>query len=87
MGQELHCGLDKLAVRLVPWQPPDSGTGSAEAVKVEDMMVLVDSLLENTCTGDEQVTFGIASVLTYWTRLTLMELAHSHVFCDVMFLI
>ncbi|XP_029024393.3 centrosomal protein of 70 kDa-like isoform X1 [Betta splendens] len=74
MVQELQRGLDKLAVRLVPWQPPDSGASSTEAVKVEDMMVLVDSLLENTCTGDDQTErsptpFTLGSMVSHFQKL------------------
>ncbi|XP_040929841.2 centrosomal protein of 70 kDa-like isoform X2 [Betta splendens] len=69
MVQELQRGLDKLAVRLVPWQPPDSGASSTEAVKVEDMMVLVDSLLENTCTGDDQKLFDVLSLSGVYPRM------------------
>ncbi|XP_055362861.1 centrosomal protein of 70 kDa-like isoform X2 [Betta splendens] len=65
---ELQRGLDKLAVRLVPWQPPDSGASSTEAVKVEDMMVLVDSLLENTCTGDDQTMDPDHGAQSEWCR-------------------
>lgn len=39
----------------MPWQPSDGGPSAAEAVKVEDMMLLVDTMLENTATDDEKV--------------------------------
>lgn len=38
----------------MPWQP-DGGHDAAEAVKVEDMMLLVDTLLEDTSTDSEKV--------------------------------
>ena len=39
----------------MPWQPPDGGHSAAEPVKVEDMMLLVDTMLENTSADDEKV--------------------------------
>ncbi len=39
----------------MPWQLSDGGHNAAEAVKVEDMMLLVDIMLENTSTDDEKV--------------------------------
>lgn len=39
----------------MPWQPSDGVHNAAEAVKVEDMMLLVDTLLENTSTDNEKV--------------------------------
>lgn len=50
--KDLQKGLNKLSGRLMPWQPPNEDPG---AVKVEDMMLLVDTLLENTETDDEKV--------------------------------
>lgn len=38
----------------MPLQPSDCAHNSTEPVKVEDMMLLVDSMLENTST-DEKV--------------------------------
>ncbi|XP_029924274.1 centrosomal protein of 70 kDa [Myripristis murdjan] len=52
--RDLHNALRKLSVRLMPWQP-DGGHDAAEAVKVEDMMLLVDTLLEDTSTDSEKV--------------------------------
>lgn len=49
----------------MPWQPPCCGHNSAETGKVEDMMLLVDSMLENSTTNDEKVGFGTTFVLTY----------------------
>lgn len=39
----------------MPWQLSDGGHNAAEAVKVEDLMLLVDTMLENTRTDDEKV--------------------------------
>lgn len=50
--KDLQKVLNKLSGRLMPWQPHNEDPG---AVKVEDMMLLVDTLLENTETDDEKV--------------------------------
>lgn len=50
--QELQRSINKLSVRLMPWQP---SVNTADAVKVEDMMRLVDTLLENVSADDQQV--------------------------------
>lgn len=39
----------------MPWQQWDGEHNAAEAVKVEDMMLLVDTMLQNTSTDDEKV--------------------------------
>ncbi|XP_010743904.2 centrosomal protein of 70 kDa isoform X1 [Larimichthys crocea] len=52
--KDLQKGLNKLTARLMPWQPSDGVHNAAEAVKVEDMMLLVDTLLENTSTDNEK---------------------------------
>lgn len=50
--EDLRKGLNKLSGRLLPWQPPDDDRNSA---KVEDMMLLVDSMLEHTDTDNGEV--------------------------------
>lgn len=52
--KELQRGLNKLMVRLMPWQPTDHGSSTADTVKVEDMMLQVDIMLENTAAADEE---------------------------------
>lgn len=56
--EDLKKGLNKLSSRLMPWQPPHEDSGAA---KVEDMMLLVDSLLENTETDDGKVVLLLFS--------------------------
>ncbi|KAK6325192.1 hypothetical protein J4Q44_G00045340 [Coregonus suidteri] len=52
--KDLHCALSKLMLRLLPWQP--AGTNSLmESVRVEDLMLLVDTLLEETNSGEDKV--------------------------------
>lgn len=53
--QDLQQGLNKLISRLMPWQSTDGDHGAAEAVKVEDMMLQVDTMLENISNDDEKV--------------------------------
>ncbi|XP_020786450.2 centrosomal protein of 70 kDa [Boleophthalmus pectinirostris] len=53
--KDLQQSLNKLSTKLLPWQPSEESSSSAEAAKVEDMMLLVDTLLENTSTDDEKV--------------------------------
>lgn len=43
----------------MPWLTADGGHSAAEAVKVEDMMLVVDTMLENTAADDEKVEFSI----------------------------
>uniref|UniRef100_A0A8C6S4C7 Centrosomal protein of 70 kDa n=1 Tax=Neogobius melanostomus TaxID=47308 RepID=A0A8C6S4C7_9GOBI len=50
-----NLSLNNLSARLLPWQPSEECPTSAEPAKVEDMMLLVDTLLENTSTHDEKV--------------------------------
>ncbi|KAJ0062493.1 hypothetical protein NL108_013937, partial [Boleophthalmus pectinirostris] len=52
--KDLQQSLNKLSTKLLPWQPSEESSSSAEAAKVEDMMLLVDTLLENTSTDDEK---------------------------------
>ncbi|XP_024281543.1 centrosomal protein of 70 kDa isoform X1 [Oncorhynchus tshawytscha] len=52
--KDLHCALSKLMLRLLPWQP--AGANSLmESVRVEDLMLLVDTLLEETNSGEDMV--------------------------------
>ncbi|GAA6225956.1 centrosomal protein of 70 kDa [Lates japonicus] len=70
--KELKQGLTKLTARLVPWQLSDGD--SAEAVKVEDMMLLVDTMLESTSADDEKVLrsptrYTLGSMVSHFQRL------------------
>lgn len=50
----------------MPWQPSDGGPSAAEAVKVEDMMLLVDTMLENAETDEKVehcITFLVQNTL------------------------
>lgn len=47
----------------MPWQPSDGDTDAAEALKVEDMISLVETLLENTATDDEKAKHCITFAL------------------------
>ncbi|XP_058508456.1 centrosomal protein of 70 kDa isoform X3 [Solea solea] len=64
--KELYQGLTNLITRLLPQLLPDGGHDSAEAVKVEDMILLVDTLLESTSLKDK--------VLKSPTRITLLSM-------------
>lgn len=61
--QSLQKGLNKLSVSLMPFQTADGGHSAAEAVKVEDMALLVDTILENIATDDEKVDRVIVFLL------------------------
>lgn len=54
--QELRRGLWRLAARLVPGELYDGIHDVAEGVKVEEMVLLVDTMLEKSCipTGDDE---------------------------------
>ncbi|XP_073318564.1 centrosomal protein of 70 kDa [Pagrus major] len=79
-AQQLHLvkalqqGLNKLTSRLMPWQSIDNDHGAAEAVKVEDMMLLVDTMLENISTDDEKVLrrptrYTLGSMVSHFQKL------------------
>ncbi|KAG7501983.1 hypothetical protein JOB18_011202 [Solea senegalensis] len=63
--KELHQGLTKLITRLLPQLLPDGGHDSAEAVTVENMILLVDTLLKSTSLKDK--------VLKSPTQITLLS--------------
>ncbi|KAM3857247.1 centrosomal protein of 70 kDa [Diretmus argenteus] len=70
--KELHRGLNTLSARLMPWQPPDAGHD--DPAKVEDMMLLVDTMLENTATDSEKVLrsptrFTLESMVSHFQKL------------------
>ncbi|XP_076580023.1 centrosomal protein of 70 kDa isoform X3 [Chaetodon auriga] len=72
--QDLQRGLNKLTARVMPWQPSDGGHDAAEAVKVEDMMLLVDTMLENTSTDNDKVLrsptrYTLASMVSHFQKL------------------
>nr|XP_046179301.1 centrosomal protein of 70 kDa-like [Oncorhynchus gorbuscha] len=52
--KDLHCALSQLILRLLPWQPAGA-TSLMESVRVEDLMLLVDSLLEDTNSGEDEL--------------------------------
>lgn len=69
----------------MPWQPSDGGHAASEVVKMEDMMLLVDTMLENTATDDEKVqhckTFilptqnkAVSHWVSLWCRLSCQVL-------------
>lgn len=62
----------------MPWQPSGCGHNSAETVKVEDMMLLVDSMLENTSTDDEKVEFCTTFVFTYTVHIHYIDWGKTH---------
>ncbi|XP_068446740.1 centrosomal protein of 70 kDa isoform X2 [Clinocottus analis] len=67
--EDLQRALNKLTARLMPWQPCDGGHHAAEAVKVEDMLLLVDTMLENTSADDEQKLFDVDSLSGVFPRM------------------
>ncbi|XP_049425892.1 centrosomal protein of 70 kDa isoform X2 [Epinephelus fuscoguttatus] len=72
--KDLQRALNKLRARLMPWQPSDGGHNAAEAVKVEDMMLLVDTMLESTSADDEKVLrsptrYTLGSMVSHFQKL------------------
>uniref|UniRef100_UPI0037E81F55 centrosomal protein of 70 kDa isoform X2 n=1 Tax=Semicossyphus pulcher TaxID=241346 RepID=UPI0037E81F55 len=72
--KDLQQSLNKLTDRLMPWQTSDGGHNAAETVKVEEMMLLVDTMLENTSTDDEKVLrsptrFTLGSMVSHFQKL------------------
>ncbi|XP_040888601.1 centrosomal protein of 70 kDa isoform X2 [Toxotes jaculatrix] len=71
--KELQRGLTKLIARLVLWQPSE-GHDSADALKVEDMIMLVDTMLESTSSDDDKVSrtptrYTLASMVSHFQKL------------------
>ncbi|XP_056121832.1 centrosomal protein of 70 kDa isoform X3 [Rhinichthys klamathensis goyatoka] len=50
---DLHRALIRLEKRLLPWQPESSITTSSDSVRVEDLMLIVDTLLDETASEDK----------------------------------
>ncbi|XP_048090894.1 centrosomal protein of 70 kDa isoform X1 [Alosa alosa] len=74
--KELHHSLTKLVKRLLPWQVCEEHRPAAEGVKVEDLQLLVDTLLEETAPADK--------VLCSPTKNTLQSMvAHFQKLFDV----
>ncbi|XP_024864807.1 centrosomal protein of 70 kDa isoform X2 [Kryptolebias marmoratus] len=69
--KDLQRSINKLSVRLMPWQPSDGDV--AEALKVEDMMLLVDTLLENISADDQQLRsptrYTLESMVSHFQKL------------------
>lgn len=53
--KDLHHALSNLTQRLLPWQSARRDNVPSESVRVEDLMLLVETLLEETVTSDENV--------------------------------
>ncbi|XP_069031362.1 centrosomal protein of 70 kDa-like isoform X3 [Embiotoca jacksoni] len=79
-AQQLHLlkhlerRLNKLSGRLLPWQPCDGVQDCGEAVRVEDMMLLVDTMLENTSTDHDKALqsptwFTLGSMVSHFQKL------------------
>ncbi|KAJ8410636.1 hypothetical protein AAFF_G00195400 [Aldrovandia affinis] len=52
--KELHCALEKLVQRLLPWQPAGGSGSPTKGVRVEDLLLMVDTLLEETAKSDSK---------------------------------
>lgn len=50
---ELHRALCRLQKRLLPWQPEGGTTASSDSMRVEDLMLIVDTLLDETASDDK----------------------------------
>ncbi|XDV22650.1 hypothetical protein PO909_027500 [Leuciscus waleckii] len=50
---DLHRALIRLEKRLLPWQPESGITTSSDSVRVEDLMLIVDTLLDETASEDK----------------------------------
>ncbi|KAM9328464.1 centrosomal protein of 70 kDa [Pholidichthys leucotaenia] len=73
--RDLQLSLNKLCVKLMPWQQPcDEGQNPTDTVKVEEMMLLVDTILENASTDDEKVLrsptrYTLGSMVSHFQKL------------------
>ncbi|XP_060767651.1 centrosomal protein of 70 kDa isoform X2 [Neoarius graeffei] len=50
---DLHCSVSRLVKRLLPWQLQDGACHQSECVKVEDVILMVDTLLDETAPDDK----------------------------------
>ncbi|KAG9261118.1 centrosomal protein of 70 kDa isoform X1 [Astyanax mexicanus] len=50
---DLHRSVAKLVKRLLPWQPEDRVGTRSDTVKVEDVMLMVEMVLDETCPDDK----------------------------------
>ncbi|XP_051549802.1 centrosomal protein of 70 kDa isoform X4 [Myxocyprinus asiaticus] len=50
---DLHRALSRLQKRLLPWQPEGSITTPLDSVRVEDLLLIVDTLLDETASDDK----------------------------------
>uniref|UniRef100_A0A8C1IQ03 Centrosomal protein of 70 kDa n=1 Tax=Cyprinus carpio TaxID=7962 RepID=A0A8C1IQ03_CYPCA len=50
---DLHRALIRLEKRLLPWQPEGSIPAPSDPVRVEDLMLIVDTLLDETASDDK----------------------------------
>ncbi|XP_014910752.1 centrosomal protein of 70 kDa isoform X2 [Poecilia latipinna] len=71
MLRDLHSRLNKLSATLMPLQPCDV---DAKTLKVEDMMLLVEALLENASSDDKQklrspTRYTLASMVAHFQKL------------------
>ncbi|XP_064166330.1 centrosomal protein of 70 kDa isoform X1 [Anguilla rostrata] len=46
--KELHCALKKLVQRLLPWQPVGGSVTPTDGVRVAELLLMVETLLEET---------------------------------------
>nr|XP_040025315.1 centrosomal protein of 70 kDa-like [Gasterosteus aculeatus aculeatus] len=70
--KDLQRALNRLTGRLMPWKPRDGG--HTVAVKVEDMLMLVDSMLENTSAEEDKVLrsptrYTLGSMVSHFQKL------------------
>ncbi|XP_036396639.1 centrosomal protein of 70 kDa [Megalops cyprinoides] len=52
--KELQCAMKKLMQRLLPWQPIEDSSSPQEGVRVEELLLMVDTLLEETAKSDSK---------------------------------
>ncbi|XP_056157453.1 centrosomal protein of 70 kDa [Lampris incognitus] len=72
--KELHHALSKLSMRLMPWQPSNNDQNLPESVRVEDLMLLVDTMLEDTSIDDERILrsptrYTLESMVSHFQKL------------------
>ncbi|XP_040031165.2 centrosomal protein of 70 kDa isoform X1 [Gasterosteus aculeatus] len=74
--KDLQRALNRLTGRLMPWKPRDGG--HTVAVKVEDMLMLVDSMLENTSAEEDKVLrsptrYTLGSMVSHFQKLFVVS--------------
>lgn len=87
LSKVLHHALNKLMLRLLPWHPGGCGSRATEDIKVEDLTLMVETLLEETATGDKvvftAVTVAFIGSVSKRQYSVLYAFCQNFMFCNI----